>query len=324
LGSIESKRKVFVTALRDNWTLSAGKDLAKRYSLTNYEITELIDEAEIVLYLEYGYVGLSEFPRLIQSMRGAQSALHFLFSESDWPFPILPGAYPSLYKPCPWAHSWCYLPKSSTVNNDGHILLSEPRFLFSFLGRSGTHQVRRQMLLLDKDDSPCVDIADAPKRFPTFDYSKSYLTLITESKFVLCPRGFGVSSIRIFEVMSKGRVPVIISDQWQRPPGIPWDQFCVFVPERDVLRIPAILRQLEGDARKMGEVAQEAFERYFAPNVFFERLLMTMESNYSGCEFRIKNNLLRAWRGLGWREIRTIGSQAKSLAVNSLRRLPVR
>src|SRR6266852_8822175 len=156
LNFAKSKRKVFITALRDNWTLSAGKDLAKRHTLTNYEITESIEEAEIILYLEYGYLGLAELPRLIRCMGGAaQSALHFLFSESDWPFPILPGAYPSLYRPCPWAHSWCYLPKSSIWSSDAHILLSEPKFLFSFLGRIVTHPVRKKMLLLDKDNSPC-------------------------------------------------------------------------------------------------------------------------------------------------------------------------
>jgi hypothetical protein len=320
----KAKRKCFLTGLRDNVTLSAGRDLAKQHSSTNYEITESIEEADIVLYLEHGYIGLAEVPRLIKSTRRAESALHFLFSESDWPFPVLPGAYPSLYKPCSWAHSWCFLPRPSIVDSNAHLFSSEPRFLFSFLGRGSTHPVRKKLLLLDKANSPCLDLADAPERFPDFDYSRSYWTLMADSKFVLCPRGFGASSIRIFEAMSVGRVPVVIGDQWQRPPGVPWDKLCVFVPERDVMRTPSILRRLEDDALNMGKLARRMFNRYFAPSVFFDRLLIAMEARYSECEFTTPSNLLRIGRAIGSREIRTVGSQAKSLIVESLRSLVVR
>jgi len=47
-------------------------------------------------------------------------------------------------------------------------------------------------------------------------------------------------------------VPVIISDRWQRPPGIPWKDFSVVVSEGDVLSIPALLDRLEGKANEMG------------------------------------------------------------------------
>jgi hypothetical protein len=70
-----------------------------------------MQEADIVLFLEYGYIGLSDLARLASCIRRAKSAMHFLFSEADWPFPILPGAYPSLAKPYSWAHSWSFLPR---------------------------------------------------------------------------------------------------------------------------------------------------------------------------------------------------------------------
>ena len=101
--------------------------------------------------------------------------------------------------------------------------------------------------------------------FTDFDYSNSYWKLITDSKFVLCPRGFGASSIRTFEIMSAGRIPVVISDQWQRSPGIPWNDFCIFVAERDIRRIPKILQELEGDWQKKAKLAQEIYEELFAP-----------------------------------------------------------
>jgi hypothetical protein len=90
------------------------------------------------------------------------------------------------------------------------------------------------------------------------------------------------------------------------------------------LSIPAILLQLEGDAQKMGKLAKTAFIQYFAPNVFFERLLMTLEEKYFECGFTVESTLLRSWRALGWREIRTVGSQVKSCTIESLRSLAKR
>jgi len=62
--------------------------------------------------------------------------------------------------------------------------------------------------------------------------------------------------------MSYGRVPVIISDRWQRPPGIPWKDFSVVVSEGDVLSIPALLDRLEGKANEMGRLAKQSFGEY--------------------------------------------------------------
>ena len=315
-----AKRKIFIDALRNNPALLAGGALLKQYALTNFEIVDSIEKAEIVLYLENGYVGLADLPRLLDHLRSAPSAMHFLFSESDWPFPVLPGAYPSLSKPCPWAQSWSFLPRSSIERTDFATSAQDagPEFLFSFLGRISTHPVRKKVRLLDKANTPCLDVEDGPRRFPSFQYSQSYVQLLRRSRFVLCPRGIGASSIRIFEAMDCGRVPVIISDQWQPSPEIRWADFCVFVPEGDVLSIPALLDRLDSNAHEMGRLAREAFVEHFAPNVFLDRLLMTLVSKYSDCSFAPAATCERAWRALGWREIRTLGHQGRSLALSYL------
>jgi hypothetical protein len=321
--SPKRRRKVYLTGFTKNQTLLAGKELAKKSHLHNFEFTEAPDAAEIILYLEYGYVGLTELPRLLGYLRSAPKALHFLFSESDWPFPILPGAYPSLSKPCAWAHSWSYLPKSM-VEEIAPVSASEPEFLFSFLGRSWTHRVRNQVLLLDSPSSPCLDLDQGPARLPAFNYSKSYRELISQSKFILCPRGFGASSIRIFEAMSAARVPVIISDRWHPTPLVPWQDFSVLVAEKDVLRIPTLLHQLESGWEEKGKLARRAFDEFFAPNVFFERLLDVMERSYSGYDFSIGSTISRAGRALRWREIWTLGSQAKTFTLESLAKITPR
>src|SRR5207248_5665171 len=141
-----------------------------------------------------GYIGLAELRQLLTRVRSAPSAMHFLFVESDWPFPVLPGAYPSLTRPYPWAQSWSFLLRHGVATDDKDISASEPEFLFSFLGRVSTHPIRNAVLALDSERTPCLDVTDAPRRFSNFDFSQTYRNLIRRSRFVLCPRGFGASS----------------------------------------------------------------------------------------------------------------------------------
>ena len=173
---------------------------------------------------------------------------------------------------------------------------AEPEFLFSFLGRSATHPVRRKIRSLDSTSTPCLDVADGSKRFPCFDYSRTYAQLLGRSRFILCPRGFGVSSIRIFEAMSFGRVPVIISDAWQPPPGIPWREFSVVIPERNVSGIPVVLEKLESKAQLMGELARQVFDTHFAPAVFLDRMVTMLISKYANLSFTPAAICWRAWR----------------------------
>jgi hypothetical protein len=315
MNCLVARPKVFIDAFRDNPTVLEARALLKRYALTNFEITDSLKTAEIVLYLDSGYVGLADLPKMISYIRKAPSAMHFLFSESDWPFPIIPGAYCSLSKQFPWALSWSFLPKTST---DLALLApdSEREFLFSFLGRVSTHPIREKVRMLDTVNTPCLDVVEAPKRISSYHYSRSYVQLLKRSKFVLCPRGIGASSIRIFETLSYGRVPVIISDRWQRPPGIPWEDISVVVSEADVFSIPALLDRLEGKANEMGRLAKQSFGEYFAPSVFLDRLLATLVSNYCSCSFAPAATCMRAWQALGWREIRTLAHQGRSVALD--------
>jgi hypothetical protein len=287
--------------------------------LRSFENARAIEEADIVLYVENGYVGLADLPVLIRHVRAARSAMHFIFSESDWPLPLLPGAYPSLWKPYCWAHSWSFLPNFGVANSEANVSTDvEPEFLFSFLGRVATHPIRRKIWSLNTASTPCLDVADGPKRFPCFDYSKTYAQLLRQSRFILCPRGFGASSIRIFEAMSFGRVPVIISNEWQPCPDIPWGEFSVVIPESNVFGIPVVLKKLEKDAQAMGQYARQVFDAHFAPGVFIDRLVTTLISKYADMSFTPEAICRRAWRAAGWREIRTLCHQGRSWAVHRL------
>jgi hypothetical protein len=288
----------------DNPTLKRLARLGTRHPPHRYTLTSCQQDADIVLFAESGYIGLDSILKLHARSRATPRAEHFVFSESDWPFAYLPGLYCSLTKPLPWAFSWAYLldegePEAMTD--------SEQPYLFSFVGRAETHPVRQGVLDLDGPHTPCLDISRAPERFPGWDYAHSFQQLIGRSRFVLCPRGIGTSSIRLFEAMRAGRVPVIISDAWIEPPVGEWSRFCLRVPEHAVTRIPQICEQHREASCAMGELARITFEAYFAPSLFLDHALDLLRSaSRAASPLRPAGLVRHAARAISGREIRTV------------------
>lgn len=317
-------KKVFVTAFRDNRSLWMAQDILRRCPPKQFVLAQTAAQADIILYVEEGYLGLTDLPLVVETVALAPHAAHYVFSECDWPFPFLPGAYPSLSRRCRSGRGWSFLPKHGLMEASLSCAPRRPSYLYSFLGRKETHKVRSAILALDGPETPCVDLADAPVRFPNFDYGRTYLDLIADSKFVLCPRGYGTSSFRIFEAMALGRVPVIISDKWQQPPGIAWDGISLFVSERDIATIPSLLSAYEEKAEDMGERAARIYAEHFAPEVFFDRLLVSLSQSYAGAAFDRRSILTRARQTLGWREIWSLGSQMKATLIETMRKHPLR
>ena len=105
------------------------------------------------------------------------------------------------------------------------------------------------------------------------DYWRRYADVCKASKFILCPRGMGASSVRLFDSMRMGRVPVILSDQWVPPEGPRWDKFSVRIPEADFEQIPALLERLESEALQMGMLARAEWEEWFSERVCFHRVV---------------------------------------------------
>ena len=104
------------------------------------------------------------------------------------------------------------------------------------------------------------------------DYERQYLEVMQGSYFVLCPRGVGPCTYRLFETLQLGRVPVIISDAWLKVPGIDWDRFSITIPENKINCIPSLLNNLKGDAVEMGKVARHTWETSFSPGVSLREL----------------------------------------------------
>ena len=161
---------------------------------------------------------------------------------------------------------------------------TEPTVLYSFRGQPGqrispAYRVRTQILKLRDDRA----VIEAVKGFSFFTElgdpaghaakRERYAQTLALSKFVLSPRGYATSSIRCYEVMAAGRVPVILADEWVPPEGPNWEKFAIFVPENQATDIPDILRAAEPKWEAMAAEALAAFNEYFAPDVNWHNLV---------------------------------------------------
>jgi Exostosin family len=157
------------------------------------------------------------------------------------------------------------------------ITSPQRRYLFSFAGDPATHPIRRQILdlshpraLLQAATGSAAIGMHQDQREP---FQTAYLQTLLDSDFVLCPRGIGPTSMRLFEVMQLGRVPVILSDAWVPVAGVPWDEFALFVPEGKVATLPALLERHQTAAAHMGQRARAVWLQHFAPDRALPHLL---------------------------------------------------
>lgn len=86
------------------------------------------------------------------------------------------------------------------------------------------------------------------------DASEKFKQVLADSQFTLCPSGSGPNSIRLWEAIGAGSIPVILSDTWA-PPGnrALWSQAAVFWPEdrKALRRLPAYLEKLAKDPERL-------------------------------------------------------------------------
>jgi len=171
----------------------------------------------------------------------------FSYEVGDVPMYTLPGVYVSARRQWltrlpvlggPYIRTVTQMPPAS----------QEPSLLYSFRG-SPSSRLRRRVLALN-DPRAKIEAGQGPWDPGTAATEVAigqvrHIDLIQRSKFVLCPRGQGPSSHRIFETLAAGRVPVIISDKWVPPPRLDWERGSVRVAERDIARIPEILAATE-------------------------------------------------------------------------------
>jgi hypothetical protein len=88
----------------------------------------------------------------------------------------------------------------------------------------------------------------------------------------LPPRGNGTSSVRLYEAIAVGAVPVIIADDWVAPAGPVWEDFSIRWPEGRTEGLARMLEARDGDWPRLSAAARRAHEEYFSPAVYFHQV----------------------------------------------------
>lgn len=196
-----------------------------------------------------------------------------VYSTEDNQFPAIQGLYPAISPR--WVRRGWALP-AHYISAHFHKFafataeLDDKNLLFSFVGSSRTHWIRQRIVQWRHSDSVVIDASNGVDKYwwqePDKDqFLESFREVTRRSKFVICPRGFSSSSIRLFEAMEAGAVPVIIADELALPGGPDWDSFSLRVRERDVEDVPMIVEKCQDRAAEMGATARRTWEAYFSP-----------------------------------------------------------
>ena len=204
----------------------------------------------------------------------------FVISETDQPTYFLPACYASNER------GWLSHKRTQTIPYfisqmaipnpfiDGNSASQSTQYLYAFRGGS-TSWVRKRLF---KRSNTSIDVRiEETNHYRHWNHEESYVDqktvlqqqyadLIKASSFFLCPRGAGVSSIRLFEVMQAGRTPVIIADKWIPVTGIPWTEFALQVSEKHLSHIDQLIRLHQHEAQLRGFKARQAWLTYCAPD----------------------------------------------------------
>jgi len=93
---------------------------------------------------------------------------------------------------------------------------------------------------------------------------EKYNEVLLNSRYTLCPSGSGPNSIRLWEALACGSIPVLLADTLELPKHELWKDTIVEVKEKDLLKLPEILGEI-GNEKEMRKNCLELY-KYFKDN----------------------------------------------------------
>jgi hypothetical protein len=98
-------------------------------------------------------------------------------------------------------------------------------------------------------------------------YAREYQDILLRSRFALCPRGTGASTIRFWESLQAGAIPVLISDEMRLPDYFDWEKCIIRIAEKDISQIPTVLESISLEQEtKMQAACLKAYAQFSEEN----------------------------------------------------------
>lgn len=271
--------KLYLTSAYDTHTcLDSLRDYALLTSSENHSVCSDPSVADAIVFVENTQFDDLLFKTLLKHpLLEKYKDKVFMYNEVDRPWDVLPGLYCCMTTNNVNTNrhrAFAYLHTPNPYIGSIHEQEIKKRWLYSFVG-SMSHSCRRPIMQLRDDRGYVQDTSD----FNVWNShateleirGQSYADILGASQFVLCPRGIGSSSIRLFETMQAGRVPVIISDNWVPPAETDWS-FAIKFEERRIGSIPGFLKTLQNESEERGLAARKAWEHSYAPATLFNTM----------------------------------------------------
>ena len=241
---------------------------------TAHTLTADPADADLILFI--GSFGMEPQRLLDHPLYKRWSATSAVYTEDDNYLPLLPGVYCSARldrsSHAGRVVSYAYVSHNGRYTNPFVESTSSATktLLFSFQGGS-TSLLRKRLFNLTWQRTDVLientsayfhwDLTQAGRE----DRQRRYASILARSHFVLCPRGAGAGSIRLFEVMSAGVAPVLLSDDYLLPPHVDWDSFLLRIPEKHLARLPELLEPYRATSAHRGALARQAWLEHFSP-----------------------------------------------------------
>lgn len=271
--------KVYLTSAydEDRWALRNFQRMADADRYQKHELCFDPEYADIIFFVEHSHYDDDMYYSKLRNHEYVRKYRKkcFMHNAQDRPWLVLPGIYASMpkafYDPR-YVRAGSYITDVNPLFDEYNGCDIAPKLLFSFMGRA-SHKVRNKIFKLKHEAAYIEDTSSFKSFFTKAEDDDSqfrkYIEVMLNSMFILCPAGSGTSSIRLFETMRIGRVPIILSDQYVFPEGPEWHRFSIQIPERQVHAIPEVLEEYAPRWEKMSTEAHRNWREWFAPDVLF-------------------------------------------------------
>lgn len=159
-------------------------------------------------------------------------------------------------------------PINCETKNVNQVL--ERDILASFMGSYETHRTRKEI----SRDPKILSIDTGKWHFesPSSSKENDYKDLLSRSIYSICPRGTGYGTIRLWESISSGCIPVIISDGFKVPSALPKDSY-ILVDEKHASHASDFLNLDEKWIKEAQEKIFTFYQGFLMPDNFHENIL---------------------------------------------------
>lgn len=147
----------------------------------------------------------------------------------------------------------------------------EKEYWYSFIGFD-THWVRRRIFKAARRPDTVIkqrlkwhfEVSTDQRLQDKLEYQR----VLAKTRYSLCPRGTGPSTIRFWESLQAGAIPVLISDATALPEGFDWSQCTVRIAERDVEQFESILARIDSTREALlRSKCREAYDAFSNANL---------------------------------------------------------